>query len=131
MTGRPFSKRIVTGILKETLAFDGVVFTDDLGMKAVSATTPLSEAAVLAVAAGCDVTLLCNSTTDEQVGAIEALIRAAESGVIAQTRLDDAFRRQHRAKARWLRPVTAARRSLDVVGCAAHQIVAREMAAWQ
>jgi beta-N-acetylhexosaminidase len=126
-----FSKRIVTDILKETLAFAGVVFTDDLGMKAVSATTPLHEAAVLAVAAGCDATLLCNSTTEDQVGAIESLIRAAESGVIPQSRLDDAFRRQHAVKARWLRPVTAARVSLDSVGCAAHQMVAREMAAWQ
>ena len=126
-----FSRRVVTGLLKEALGFGGVVFTDDLGMKAVSASTPLPDAAVQAVAAGCDVTLLCNSTTGEQVAAIEALIRAAESGALSQTRLDDAFRRQHDAKARWLRPAVPARGALDVVGCAAHQLVSREMATWQ
>ena len=123
---------IVTGLLKQTLGFDGVVVSDDLGMKAVSAVTPLADATVAAVAAGCDAVLLCNSTVEEQIGALEALIRAAESGAIPAHRLDDAMARQRRLKERLMTgQPSRPRLSLDVVGCAAHQAVAREMAGWK
>ena len=125
------SRTIVTDWLKGTLAFDGVTISDDLGMKAIAATKPLAEAAVEAIAAGCDAVLFCNHTVDEQVAACEALIRAVESGVIPMTRFDDAMRRQQRVKAR-IRPL--AKRpppGLDVVGCSAHQAVADAMAAWR
>ena len=126
-----FSPAIVTGLLKQTLRFGGVVISDDLGMKAVSAGTALPEASVAAVAAGCDVVLLCNSTADEQVAAIEALIRAVESGAVPQSRLDDAWARQRAAKERWLAGGPGRRAPLDVIGCALHQRVAEDMAAWQ
>ena len=125
-----FSPVIVDGLLKRTLGFRGVVFSDDLGMKAVSATRSPAEASVAAVQAGCDVVLLCNHTIDEQVSALEALIRAAENGEVPQKRIDDALSRQHDVKARMrnqarLRPV-----GLDVIGCTEHQMVATEMATW-
>jgi beta-N-acetylhexosaminidase len=125
-----FSSTIVDGLLKQTLGFRGVVISDDLGMKAVSATSSAGEASVAAIQAGCDAVLLCNHTIDEQVSALEALIRAAEGGDISLTRIDDAMKRQHEAKVRMLltnrlRPV-----GLDVIGCTEHQAVATEMAAW-
>jgi beta-N-acetylhexosaminidase len=98
-------------------------------MKAVSATTPLPEASVAAVAAGCDVVLLCNSTADEQWAAIESLIRAFESGAIPRKRMDDAWRRQRQVKERFARPGRAP--ALDCIGSDAHRAVAEEMAAWQ
>ena len=126
------SPAVIGTVLKGTLGFDGVVISDDLGMKAVSATLPLADAAVGAIAAGCDTVLLCNSKPHEQVEAIEALIRAAETGVLPATRLDDAFARQRRVKERFAdsfrRPEA---RALDLVGCAQHQDVAREMATWR
>jgi beta-N-acetylhexosaminidase len=126
-----FSPNVVTEWLKKTLAFDGVVISDDLGMKAVSATTPLPEATVAALAAGCDTVLLCNSTADEQVQAIEAIIRAAEQGVLSPTRLDDALLRQKRVKERFAGIQPGRNVSIDRVGHADHQAVAREMAAWR
>jgi beta-N-acetylhexosaminidase len=125
-----FSPVVVQQILKETLGYRGVVVSDDLGMKAVSAETPLPEAAVLAVQAGCDALLLCNSTTDAQVEALEALIRAAESGVLTEKRLDDAMARQHDVKVRMRDRVPRQPVGLDVVGSAEHHIVAAEMARW-
>ncbi len=127
------SRTIVQHWLKDDLGYDGVVVSDDLGMKAISRTMALPEAAVAAIAAGCDVVLLCNSTVDEQVAALEALIYAAESGRLPQARIDDAFRRQHEVKARLLSaaalpPIPPP--SIDRVGCEAHQLVAREMARW-
>jgi beta-N-acetylhexosaminidase len=120
---------IVQGWLKDALGFAGVVISDDLGMKAISATTGLGEACVTALNAGSDALLLCNSTIDEQVAALESIVRAAESNIIRQTRIDDAFGRQQRVKARLLQP-SARPVPLDVIGSTAHQIVAGEMAAW-
>ncbi|HKW02610.1 MAG TPA: glycoside hydrolase family 3 N-terminal domain-containing protein, partial [Vicinamibacterales bacterium] len=125
------SSRIVTDLLKTTMKYDGVVLSDDLGMKAISATWPLGEASIAAIEAGCDAVLFCNSTIDEQVTALEAVIRAAESGRLSSTRLDDAFARQRRVKERFLARAPRPARALDVVGCAEHWAVAEEMAAFR
>lgn len=123
-----FSRRLVSGILKAQLGFDGVVISDDLGMKAVSRMAPLPEASVAAIEAGCDAVLLCNSTIDEQVEAIEAVVHAAEAGRLAPARIDDAFRRQRQVKARLAEAGPAP--PLSIVGCDTHRAVAREMAEW-
>jgi beta-N-acetylhexosaminidase len=131
-----FSSRVVTDELKHGLGFNGVVFSDDMGMKAATGDISLPEASVAAIQAGCDAVLLCNSTVDEQWAAIEALIRACERDDIPQTRVDDAFARQRRMKERFAASTTSPSSltspvpPLDRVGCEDHQIVAREMAAW-
>lgn len=125
-----FSPAVVDRIVKKTLGFRGVVFSDDLGMKAVSATSTPGEASVAAIRAGCDVVLLCNHTIDEQVEALEALIRSAEAGLIPQTRIDDALSRQHDVKVRMQARVRPRPVGLEVIGCPEHQVVATEMAAW-
>ena len=125
------SPAIVQGLLKDSLGFQGVVFSDDLGMKGVSATRPLPVASVDAIVAGTDAVLLCNSTVEDQVLAIEAIIRAAETNQITQKRIDDAMARQLQMKTRFLasgRPRATV--PLGIVGSAAHQAVARDMAAW-
>jgi beta-N-acetylhexosaminidase len=125
-----FSPVIVTAQLKQELGFPGVVFSDDLGMKAVSAATPLPEATVAAIQAGCDAALLCNSTVDEQWQAIEALIHAAERGDLATTRIEDAFARQHAMKARFGSATGRTPATIERVGCEEHLAIAREMAGW-
>jgi len=126
-----FSKAIVTGWLKETLQFGGLVMSDDLGMKGATSFTQPSDELLSAISAGCDLGLLCNSTADEQVTAIETVIRAAEDGRLSQKRIDDAFARQKQAKERFLTPRPGKPLSLDVVGCGEHHAVAQEMAAWR
>jgi beta-N-acetylhexosaminidase len=125
-----FSPVIVRGILKDELGFPGVVISDDLGMKAVSARATFAETAVAAIAAGCDAALMCHASIDECVEAFEALIHAVEKDRIPSTRLDDAWARQRRAKERFL-PGAAASVPIETVGCEAHQAIARQMAAWQ
>jgi beta-N-acetylhexosaminidase len=120
---------VTTQLLKQTLGFGGVVICDDLGMKAVSATMSLAEASVGAVTAGADAILLCNSTTEEQFVALEALIHAVEAARVPLSRIDDAFARQRKMKEQFLRPGGPS--PLDVVGCAEHQAVAEQMAAWR
>jgi beta-N-acetylhexosaminidase len=126
-----FSPILIEQWLKGKLGFTGVVASDDLGMKAVSATSPLPEAMVRSISAGVDVALLCNSTVDQQVQAIEATIHAVESGELSVKRVEDAMARQQRVKERFLAGRRRALPGLDVVGCSEHQAVAAAMGRWQ
>lgn len=122
---------IVDGLLKKTLGHTGLVFTDDMGMQAIAGPEGLGEACVRALLAGCDAVLLCNQTPDEQVAALEAIIRAVEDGRVPMTRIDDALERQDRVKRRFLgdaRP--QARVPLSRIGCEEHQMVSAAMATW-
>jgi beta-N-acetylhexosaminidase len=96
------SPRIVGDLLRAELGYGGLVLTDDLEMKAVSARVPVERAAVAAIAAGVDAVLVCGTDYDLQARTIEAIIRAGESGDIHPTRLDDAFAHVRAAKARFL-----------------------------
>jgi len=129
------SPRVVQALLRDELGFDGVILSDDLEMKAVSARYPVPESAVEAIRAGCDGILICSGDLDLQAQTLEALVKAVESGVITAARCDDALARLRRAKERFLpgeRPGTAHRlRHLrDMLGREEHQLVAAEMAAF-
>ena len=86
------SHRVVTGLLREEMGFDGVVCTDDLTMGAVSNTYGMGEAAVLAVEAGCDLLLVCHGA-DNLTAARDALLEAVDSGRISPERLDESVKR--------------------------------------
>jgi beta-N-acetylhexosaminidase len=71
------SPKVVRGLLREKLGYDGVVVSDDLDMKAVADNFGVGEAALMAIVAGCDVLLLCRNR-EHQEEAREALIAEAE-----------------------------------------------------
>jgi beta-N-acetylhexosaminidase len=127
------SPAIVQEILRDELGYAGVILSDDLEMKAVSARTPVPAAAVQAIQAGCDAVLICSGDVDLQARTLEAVIRAVESGEIPQKRIDDAMIRLRRAKEQFLaveRPKVSTRlRELrTVLGRDEHQAIAAEMA---
>jgi beta-N-acetylhexosaminidase len=126
------SRRIVYDLLRDELGFDGVILSDDLEMKAIAATYAVPDAAVQAIAAGCDGLLICAGQIDVQVAALEALVHAVEDGRIPYKRLEDALTRQRRAKERFLTATVApgARDLRRVVGCDAHRRIADEMATY-
>jgi beta-N-acetylhexosaminidase len=129
------SPNIVQTILRDELKFEGVILSDDLEMKAVSAHYAVPDAAVEAIAAGCDGVMVCQGDVDLQARTLEALVKAMESGAISARRHDDAALRLQRAKQRFLskeRPGPSARmRALrGVLGREEHQLVAAEMAAY-
>jgi beta-N-acetylhexosaminidase len=127
------SNRVVSGLLREELRFEGVILSDDLEMKAIASSYAVPAAAVLAVEAGCDGVLICGGDHDVQVSALEALIHAVEDERLRLTRVEDALKRQQRAKERFL-AASVARRPLDgrrlrqVIGRDEHRAIADEMA---
>ena len=86
------SHKVVTGLLREELGFDGVVCTDDLTMGALAQTWGVGEAAVLAVEAGCDLLLVCHEL-DNLTAARDALLEAVDTGRISMERLDQSVYR--------------------------------------
>lgn len=80
-------------VLREELAFDGVIITDDLAMGAVGDHTDGATAAVTAVLAGND--MLCCSDFDVQYAAVLAAVR---NGEITEERIDESVRRVLRWK---------------------------------
>jgi beta-N-acetylhexosaminidase len=127
------SKRIVAGVLRDELHYDGVILSDDLEMKAIANEYAVPAAAVLAVEAGCDGVLICSGDHDTQAAAIEALVHAVEADRLPLTRIEDALARQRRAKERFLAMPVAARpltgRALRAaLGRDENRAVAEEMA---
>ena len=86
------SARVITGLLRDALGFDGLILTDDLEMKAVADRFEIGDAAVRAVEAGCDILLVCKNLP-VQIQAIDGLSRAIASGRISQERLAQSRRR--------------------------------------
>jgi beta-N-acetylhexosaminidase len=129
------SPAVVQRLLREELRYDGVILSDDLEMKAVSARMPVPAAAVQAIQAGCDGVLVCSGDVDLQAATLVALVRAVEDGDISRTRLDEAMKRLRKAKERFLaeeRPKMSARlKELgSIIGRDEHQAIAAEMAAF-
>jgi beta-N-acetylhexosaminidase len=90
------SRPIITGLLRGEMKFEGLVYTDSMGMDAVARKLSPGDAAVRAVKAGNDVVL--NSPDD--AAAFAGIKSAVERGDIPATQIDQSVRRILRAKAR-------------------------------
>jgi len=127
------SSAIVRDLLREELRYEGVILSDDLEMKAIAAEYEVPSAAVLAIEAGCDGVLICSGHHDTQAAALEAIIHAVEDERVPLRRVEDALKRQRRAKERFLAAPVAARplagRALRaLLGRDEHRAIADEMA---
>jgi len=95
------SARVMTGLLRDEMGYDGLLLTDSLEMGALAQSGyPVPAAAVASLAAGAD--LLCIShgfAVHRQVHA--ALVQAIEQGEIPMARLDAAVRRILKAKGQY------------------------------
>ena len=90
----------MTGLLRDTMHFEGIAVTDCMEMDAIRVTYGIGPGAVMAVQAGCDV--LCFSHTYEAVAeACNALYKAVEEGIITPERIDQSYQRIIRLKERY------------------------------
>lgn len=62
-----FSKVWLQEILREKLGYDGVIFSDDLSMKAACVVGDVTARVKFAIEAGCDMALVCNNRTDAKL----------------------------------------------------------------
>ena len=90
------SPKILTGLIREELKFDGIVVTDAMNMAGVASRYTPGEAAVRAVLAGADM-VIKSADTD---AAISGLREAARSGQLSLARIDQSVTKILRAKAR-------------------------------
>jgi beta-N-acetylhexosaminidase len=86
------SPKAVEGILRGYLGYDGVVITDGLYMHGISERWSLSEAAVLAIAAGNDL-VEGPYTTSQVASVLTAFKQALKNGKITEARVDQAVSR--------------------------------------
>jgi beta-N-acetylhexosaminidase len=119
------SPRIVSGLLRDELGFDGLVLSDALEMRAISWTVGLEEGALKALEAGVDALCLGRAQGEDVVESVHgAVVEAVRSGRLSADRVAEAAERISRAAQRTPEQVTpdraigvaAARRALRVEG---------------
>lgn len=95
------SKKIITGILREKLDFQGLIFSDDMQMKAVNAQFGFETILEKSINAGVDVLVFGNNLEyDEMIPtkAIEAITKMVEKGTISKARIQQSYDRIKQTK---------------------------------
>ena len=92
------SRKIITGLLREGMGYDGVVVTDDMCMGAIARHFDPLDAAALAINAGADIILMpVNLSTPEGFRAIDdyidGIVNLVEKGIISLGRIDESVGR--------------------------------------
>ncbi|MET8025553.1 glycoside hydrolase family 3 protein [Streptomyces avermitilis] len=102
------SRRILTGLLREELGYQGLIVTDGMEMRAIAGTYGIERGSVLAIAAGADAICVGGGLADDETvrRLRDALVSAVRSGELAEERLADAAERV-RALARWTASASA------------------------
>jgi beta-N-acetylhexosaminidase len=117
------SARILRGLLRGELGYDGIVVSDDLEMRALGDDCPVADAAVASLRAGCDWLLICNDFENTRRAA-RRITEALGAGDLDAEAL--------RASARRIAALREARRrplATTTLPCAAHQQLCDRMAA--
>lgn len=98
------SADILTGILRTKLKFNGVIFTDDMQMHAITENFGLEQSIKMAINGGVDIMTFSNNISGSEqrtVDKVHAIIKnLVNDGAISQARIDESFRRIMKLKAR-------------------------------
>ena len=125
------SKPLLTGLLRETLGFNGLISTDATPMVGFTSAMPRSEAIPAVIAAGADM-ILFNKSLDEDYS---FLLEGLKTGKVTEARLNEAVTRILATKASLHLPEKQQKGTLvpdpdalSVVGCEKHKVWAKEVA---
>jgi beta-N-acetylhexosaminidase len=88
------SQKVLTGLLRKQLGFEGIITTDAMDMHGLSRQIAPGEAAVRAIEAGVDVLLMPPNPKE----AVRAILAAVKSGRISRQRIDESLEKFLRAK---------------------------------
>jgi len=98
------SADILTGILRTKLKFNGVIFTDDMQMHAITENFGLEQSIKMAINGGVDIMTFSNNISGSEqrtVDKVHAIIKILVTrGEISEARIDESFRRIMKLKAR-------------------------------
>jgi beta-N-acetylhexosaminidase len=97
------SERVLGGLLRGKLGYEGLVITDDLEMKAIADHYPLDEVVVRGLNAGVDLFLCCH-THEKAIAIVDAIERALHDGRVASHRFRQALDRVEAFTQRWAAP---------------------------
>ncbi len=91
------SKSMLDSLLRKKLRYNGVVFSDDMQMKAIANNYGLEEAIKLAVNAGVDIMCFSNNITGVENRTVDKVLdiikKFVASGEIKKARIDESFKR--------------------------------------
>jgi beta-N-acetylhexosaminidase len=118
------SPRIITGMLRDRLGYNGLVITDDLEMKAIASSHSIGRAAVAAVSAGADMVLVCKDGAAQEE-AFMAVVEAVKEDRIEAERIDSSVARIMAAKENYAIPNYNIH--IDTVNCPEHEELARRI----
>ncbi len=97
------SKKIITGILRDQLGYDGVVISDDMQMGAIRQYFGFEQAIELAIDAGVDILAIANNLVyepDAAIRAVSIIKQLVNDGKISEQRIDESYQRIMKLKAR-------------------------------
>jgi len=92
-----FSSAFIKDYLREELGFQGLIFSDDLEMGAITKFFPFAEAVVKTIQAGHDMVLIC-SDYEKQHLAFQSLIKACEQDKNILSDMEDSLERIQRIR---------------------------------
>lgn len=91
---------LLTVLLRDSLAYGGLVVTDALNMAGVTSTGTAEDVAIRAILAGADILLM----SPDAFAARAAVVRAVREGLIPESRIDASVRRILDARRAWQSP---------------------------
>lgn len=86
------SDKVLTGLLRNRLNFNGLIVTDCMEMKAIDNYFGTEEAATMAIKAGADM-IFISHTDEKQIGALNKIIIKVKAGQIEEERINESVRR--------------------------------------
>lgn len=95
------SKKVITGLLREKLGFNGVVTTDCMEMNAILNGIGTEKGGVATLKAGADLVMISH-TLDRQIGTIKEIISSVKSGEIDEKIIDQSNQRINTLKEKYL-----------------------------
>ncbi|MGK7389274.1 MAG: glycoside hydrolase family 3 protein [Candidatus Cyclobacteriaceae bacterium M2_1C_046] len=99
------SEMIITNLLRNKMGYDGLVFSDDMQMHAITKHYGLENAIELAIKAGVDVMIFSNNISGSELQTVSRVHKVIKdlisSGKIPEERINESYQRIMRIKSQW------------------------------